>query len=443
MEVMQFTGPLLARKPGKPHSTGAAGGLVARCRGAAACALAVAAVAAARPSPAQALQDAPAAAVPAAAAHAPHGTLEQLYARYLSHGRGDVEMHLSPDGPRASARTHPNGDGSFTCHVSGLHVAHGSVEPTLATLLLAGVLLHEATHCQVTPYALDIRQEATGPSAQAAGSLVLLTLESISDARAVIELFRRDGAQAAGDFVALMLPRRLAVPSLGHNTAGALQAALRLVNEQPQAVHGDEQAFAAALNLGRSSAGHAVRRFMRQMGHAGAVEDAAFRGVAAALDAALERAAHAFRSGRYENNAATLRTSDAAASAGDYHFFVSQDGSIRTEPALGAEGARGVRALKTLMKSSEAPEHLLAIQWLEHEGALEAAALARARGAFGHLLRSFSAGLPGHTDQAVRIIAHTIRKTRRGEGLSALLDNAADALRQEQPSPDGTAAVPQ
>jgi hypothetical protein len=360
-----------------------------------------------------------------------HRTLEQLYAKYLSGGRGNAEIHLSTAGGTASARTRPNGDGSFTCHVFGLRPPGDNVEPHHALLLLAGVLLHEATHCQVTPYAMDLRPDADDPAAQAAASLVLLTLESISDARAVIELHRRDGAEAAQEFAAMMMPRRLMAGRLGHSTAGALRAALQLVSSEPQAVAGDEDAFVAAVRVGRASADQTFLRYARQTGYDQALATPAFQDIATGLDAALERAIQAFRSGRYENNAATLRISDEAASAGDYHFFVGRDGSTRTEPAVGAEGARGLGPLKALMASSQAPEHLLAVQWLEREGLLEAATLTQARGAFARLIQAFTDGTPGRTQRAASIITQALRKSRRGEGLSAVLESAADALKDD------------
>lgn len=280
----------------------------------------------------------------AALAQAPqdpaYRTIELLYTKFLSGGRGDVEIHLSPSGGHSGARVEPNGDGSFTCHVFGLQTPAGEIDSRPSMRMLAGTLVHEATHCLVTPYALGIRPDADDPASQIAGSLVLLTLESISDARAVIELYRKDGIEAAQEFAALMLPHRLMAASLGHSTAPALRAALQLVCTEPGTIQDDEQAFAAALRIGRTGAQYAFQRFARGTGRGEMLEAPGFKEVSTALDAALERAVLAFHSGRYENNAATLRASDAVASAGDYHFFIDTDGKIRTEPALGMEGVR-------------------------------------------------------------------------------------------------------
>ena len=267
-------------------------------------------------------------------------TLELLYTKFLSGGRSDVEIHLSPAGAQSGARIEPNGDGSFTCHVFGLHTPAGQIDARPSMRMLAGTLVHEATHCLVTPYALGIRPDADDPAAQIAGSLVLLTLESISDARAVIELYRKDGIEAAQEFAALMLPHRLMAASLGHSTAPALRAALQLVCTEPGTIQNDEQAFAAALRIGRTGAEYTFRRFARGTGRSDMLEAQGFKDVSTALDAALERAVQAFHAGRYENNAATLRASDQVASAGDYHFFIGPDGKTRTEPALGMEGVR-------------------------------------------------------------------------------------------------------
>jgi len=267
-------------------------------------------------------------------------TLELLYTKFLASGRSDVEIHLSPAGGRSGARIEPNSDGSFTCHVFGLQTPAGEIDSRPSMRMLAGTLVHEATHCLVTPYALGIRPDGDDPASQIASSLVLLTLESISDARAVIELYRKDGIEAAQEFAALMLPHRLMATSLSHSTAPALRAALQLVCTEPGTVQDDEQAFAAALRIGRTGAEYAFQRFARGTGRGEMLEAQGFKEVSTALDTALERAVQAFHSGRYENNAATLRASGEVASAGDYHFFVSADGKIRTEPALGMEGVR-------------------------------------------------------------------------------------------------------
>jgi hypothetical protein len=267
-------------------------------------------------------------------------TIELLYTKFLSGGRSDVEIHLSPSGGHSGARVEPNGDGTFTCRVFGLQTPAGEIDSRPSMRMLAGTLVHEATHCLVTPYALGIRPDADDPASQIAGSLVLLTLESISDARAVIELYRKDGIEAAQEFAALMLPQRLMATSLGHSTAPALRAALQRVCTEPGTLQDDEQAFAAALRIGRTGARYTFLRFARGTGRGEMLEAPGFQAVSAALNSALERAVLAFHSGRYENNAATLRASDAAASAGDYHFFIDTDGKIRTEPALGMKGVR-------------------------------------------------------------------------------------------------------
>ena len=137
----------------------------------------------------------------------------------------------------------------------------------------------------------------------------------------MIELYRKDGIEAAQEFAALMLPHRLMAASLGHSTAPALRAALQLVCTEPGTIQNDEQAFAAALRIGRTGAEYTFRRFARGTGRSDMLEAQGFKDVSTALDAALERAVQAFHAGRYENNAATLRASDQVASAGDYACY--------------------------------------------------------------------------------------------------------------------------
>ena len=322
--------------------------------------------------------------------------LAAWYARYLAGGRSDAEIHLASAGNHISARVRTQADGTVRCQVSGLSRA------------TAGVLVHEVTHCLVGPYiaALDVGDDS------AAQRLLQLTSESISDARAVIEVFRADGAAAAQALVAAMLPLRMNPSSASHATAAALQAALQLTRQAPETLATPSAAFAAAIAMGREAA---LQSLAQQPSRA--------------LDAALAQAQRAFDAGRYTNDAVTLHASNETMSAGDRHLFIEADGRIVERPTISAESAHGLEALQTMMAASQAPEHRLAVQWLLRQGMLEADSLTRVRSIFSRFLRSVGDGSAASVERVAQVLQGTIDEGPRGLDLSALLDEASDRVR--------------
>lgn len=313
--------------------------------------------------------------------------LADWYARYLAQGRSDAEIHLASDAGLTRARVQQRDDGSVRCQVSGLRQA------------TAGVLVHEVTHCLVGPYiaALEIDDEAQRQQ-------VALASENISDARAVIEVFRADGLAAAEALVATMLPQRLASTSASHATAAALKATLERIRQAPGTLATPQAAFAAALEIGARSAGAPID----------------------ALDSALARSRRAFEQGRYANDAFTLHATNDAPSAGDRHCFINADGQVSEMATLGSEGAHGLAALQALIAASSTPEHRLAVHWLQRQGRLDSASLERVRAIFGRFLRSVDGS---SADRVARVLEATIDSGPRGLDLSALLDEASDRLR--------------
>ncbi len=372
------------------------------------------------------------AAPPTDSADAVNHALVQAYARYLVGGRSEVEIHLSATGPLASARTRALGDGTFSCQVSGLQPVGGAPDPELSRLRLAGLLVHEVTHCQVSPYTSEIRREHGDAASAAATLLVQLTMESVADARAVFELFRVDGAQAAGRYVDSVLPQRQNPASPGHATATALRAALALAQSNPETIATAEQAFAAALQTGQAGAAQTLARQLAGQGAQTLMQSPEVSASAADLATALSRARTAFQAGRFDNRAATLRVSNDGVSASDAHFLVGADGALRTQPVLSAEGAHRAGLLAAMIGSRHGPEHRLAVQWLRRQGLLDTLTLPRASSAFARLLKTYSDGSPAQTAHMVLMLGQVIEACRPGDDLSAVLDNAADVLKDAQ-----------
>jgi hypothetical protein len=341
------------------------------------------------------------------------------YARYLAQGRSDVEIHLGSAGTSISARVRMQADGTALCQVSGLRRAS------------AGVLVHEVTHCLVGPYIAALRSDNEGPAGELADRLVQLSSESISDARAVIEVFRADGAEAAQDLVAAMLPQRIRSASASHTTAAALEAALRLTQQSPESLSKPSQAFAAAIAVGSEGARQTLAG---EPGTAELLQSAAMRETGRSLAAALARAHQAFEAGRYRNNAVTLHASNETMSPSDRHLFVDDDGVIVEKPTISAEGAHHLDALQDLMSASPSPEHRLAVQWLLRQGKLEIESLPRVRGIFGRFLRSVGDGSAASVERIAQVLESAISVGPRGLDLSALLDETSDRVRSTQPS---------
>jgi hypothetical protein len=328
------------------------------------------------------------------------------YARYLSQGRSDVEIHLGSAGVSVSARVRPQADGTVACQVSGLRRA------------TAGVLVHEVTHCLIGPYIASLSVVEGSP----ADRLVQLTSESISDARAVIEIFRADGAEAAQALVANMLPQRMNSTSASHVTAATLTATLQLTQQTPERLLTASKAFAAAIATGREGAWQTMNR------------EPSLRATREALDAALAQAQNAFDAGRYANDAVTVHASNETMAASDRHVFIDAAGSIIERPTISAEGAHRLQALQTLLSASQAPEHRLAVQWLLRQGKLDVESLPRVRSIFARFLRSAGDGSAASVERIAQVLEGTIAEGPRGLDLSALLDETTDRVRSAQPS---------
>jgi hypothetical protein len=260
---------------------------------------------------------------------------------------------------------------------------------------------------------------------------VQLSSESISDARAVIEVFRADGADAARDLVAAMLPQRIRPASASHATAAALRAALRLTQQSPDSLSTPSSAFAAAIAVGSEGARQTLAGDPET---ADLLQSAAMRETGRSLADALVKAQQAFEAGRFRNNAVTLHASNETMSPGDRHMFVGDDGVIAEKPTISAEGAHHLDALQGLMSASQAPEHRLAVKWLLRQGKLEIESLPRVRSIFARFLRSVGDGSAASVERIAQVLESAIVEGPRGLDLSALLDETSDRVRSTQPS---------
>ncbi len=354
--------------------------------------------------------------------------LRRTFALYLVGGRSDVQIHLSAAGPDPTARTRALGDGTHHCLISGLRPREPQPDREAARLMFASRLIHEATHCQTSPYASGLRQGDAGSAA--ADLLVALALESIADARAVLEVARVDGTAAARAAVDLTLAHRQGIASPAHQTSLALRHALALALDRPRSFLTAEQTFAAAIAIGQASALQTLPGLLEGIGHAPTAADSApVRAIAAAFATAMAQARQAFEHGRFDNRAATLHASDHELSRRDHHFYVGADGSITRRDVAGPEGAHLAVADADGAAADVPPPQRLAARWLRCQAALDAPALKSVSTSLANLIRNFSDGSAAQTARVVALLDTSIEHCRRGQDLSEWLDSAADLLK--------------
>jgi hypothetical protein len=229
--------------------------------------------------------------------------------------------------------------------------------------------------------------------------------------------------------VALLLPQRTNPVSFGHSTAAALRAALEHAQHLPQSLRTPAQAFAAALNIGRDSAWRTLADKLRVQGQQALLPSDGLQRNAEALRAALAQAQRAFDNGRFANNAFTLRMASDTVSAIDQHMFIDGPGPLRRASTISAEGAHSLDALRQMIGSSEAPEHVLAVRWLLHEGRLDVHSLARSRQIMGRFIRSLGGSSAAQMEHTTHVLGQAIAESRQGEDIAAVLDLAAERIR--------------
>jgi hypothetical protein len=331
------------------------------------------------------------------------------YARYLAHGRGEVEIHLIEAGDPTTARIQPRGDGSFSCEVAGLQKAS------------AEVLVHEVMHCQTAAWLGPLRASVDTPAE--VDAWVVLTAESISDARAVFEVWRVDGDAAAQALLARLRVLREPSRGTGHATQRALDAAQAEIARAPQLYRHAAMAFEAALRVGFESA-------TLEMAARGLPVPQAPR---LAIAQALAQAGQAYAGGRWSNATWTLH-----ARSGTRHYALGPDGAPNSMTGAGAAAPddAGQPAFAQAMlqaqasAEAEAPaETQLASRWLKRHGLLNAQSLQKSSLAFARFMRSAGSEDDLAAGRLVAVLSALIEQLPRGSDLGTLFDEAHDQWR--------------
>ena len=366
-------------------------------------------------------------------AQAKEVTAEQLhanFARYASVGKGNTEIQISMRGYDGSSITRENGDGTYTCMISGLGI-QGGINESLVEREMKGKFIHEYTHCLTAPYFNEPFSKPKSITESVAQNIVQLTEEGISDARALIELFRRDGHIVANEYAQFMIKERSASIKISHKTAHAITCAREVLDREPEVMRSDEHAFALALSCGKSGAQKTIQEILLASGLSDIMESAVLKSTLADIDASLLLAQDAFSKGRYDNNAVTIRHGYEGYKKGDYHVFIREDKSVEKIETLGTESANGYVELQSLIASSTQPEHRLAVMALRKHGKLSVRDLRIMSGHFSNFIRVVAQKMPQEEARAIRIIEEAITESTVGEGLDSVYNEATRRLQRE------------
>lgn len=351
------------------------------------------------------------------------------YARYASWGRSDTQITISLYGTRGSARVLPNTVGTFSCLVSGLGIPDDKAH-AFERIEQKGKLIHESTHCLVVPYTHTLPEDERDPLVRIANDLTMLMAESASDARAVIEIYRKDGISEANAYAAMLLVYRSKAKDVEHSTTLAVALARELVTYDSSRFQTDNDAFHTALTIARWSAESTIRRILSRNAHEEMMSSARVVATLRAMDKTVEDALSAFKNGRYENSAVTLRTNYEGRTLSDMHVFAGRDGGLRTESTLGVEHAHELLELRTLMLESKTPEEKLAVQALQKYGLLSKNNLEDTQTLFARWVKAFTHDAPLKHQAVCALIAKVIADTQEVENVGALYDKVTYELQR-------------
>ncbi len=349
------------------------------------------------------------------------------YFRYVFMGRSDSLITISLYGTIGSARVSQNSDGSFNCRVSGLAISADKVTAS-ERLEQRGKLIHESTHCLVVPYTRMLPDDGNDPLVRVANDLTILMAESASDARAVIEIYRKDGLSEADAYASMLIAYRSKATDVPHSTIEAIKLARELVTYDNKRVQSDSDAFYTALHIARWSAESTMRSILEEHGHDEMMSSASTVATLAAMDATVIEATRAFKNGRYENSAVTMREKYQGRAESDMHITLTSDGTLRPEPTLGDEHAHEIAELKTLIAASKTPEQLLAVEALTKYGLLSKNNLEDVQILFERWIRVFTKDNSTKREAARSVIAKVIADTKEIEGVSDLYDKVTYEL---------------
>lgn len=350
--------------------------------------------------------------------------VESIFSRYLAVGRNDVDVQISVLGTIGAAHIKQTENSSFTCSISGLGTKGENTEAS--RLVQKGKMIHEFTHCQISPYIGIAFKKPTDLPTQVAFDLTMLTHESISDARSIIEIYRKDGLSEATRYVDHLLLIRSKTDDITHSTTSAVTNTLKFISSSPEL--GDAAAFLNAIRIGRASAEETFRKLLSDNGHSEVMESVLIKKTMSELDTALWHAHVGFTSGQYKTNAITIRMKYEGYSPQDYHVFVDGSGTVSKESVIGLESAHGFDAFKTLITAPNTEEHRLAVLAITKHKKLSMRDLTITRTHFEQFVKNYSTQEPKNRQLVLQIIERVIDNSERAYGMDEVFNEITREL---------------
>lgn len=354
--------------------------------------------------------------------------VEQYFARYMANGKSNVEMQYSLAESDAGASGEPTDNHVHISMVSLYEVPDKIKLETEALREIAKrwVFIHESEHALILPH-LNPREPSTkAPIGQwVQFRLVQQVHENAADARAIIRIWKKDGSEIARALAEAIIPFRDG-DGPAHQTQCAIRETIAMLAEHPERVASDADEFRFVLDLAQTCALTTSSRLLADnVGKeraAALLQSPEVLRTLADIRAALARVAVDYVSGRFLNNAATIRFAkvEDKTSARDYHFYVGADNVLTRDAVFGGEGARGKQELLKAISSPGTPEKYFAIMAVQKVKSVTLDKLSDTEIVFTRFVNAFAGDSAERRARAFGIIALAIIDVDSREPLSAV-----------------------
>ncbi len=337
----------------------------------------------------------------------------------LVQGFGNTEIHIR--------QAHTQGSADFTaqhhrpvCTVRGFQPLL-STHPSMHDLETRGQLIHEMTHCLITPYwHPSLPDDTRTVEERLVTHLIITAGESIADARALIEIARHDGMETAHTYFQLMMTER-SRPSWHHQTTRALLSTYRMLKEQPDLVQNASDAFTASMRIGYLSAEEDLRLIISSRGLTKVWDNSLMQEYRSAIALSLDRAVDAFKESVDRIDGVAIHHTGEGVSSGDMYLINYGAGRYRFIPVIGPIGVKEYHELTQLMDEHTDTPSVLAIEALTRMRLLE-------RNALQSLAQEFRALTEKYGTDAEIVIRRHVQNLAIGSTPDTLLSDILRAV---------------
>ncbi len=342
--------------------------------------------------------------------------VEEFFVRYMANGRSNVEMQYTLAESDAHASGEHNDD---RVHMSTVSLYEVPPKMKLESELLKElakrwVFIHESEHALILPYLSPRKpRDDAHIGVWTQFRLIQQTHENAADARAIARIWKKDGSAGARALADAVIAFRDG-DGAGHQTQCAIREIIATLGERPELVASDADEFRYVLDVAERCAQETASRLLANSVGAEAaraiMQIPAVIQTIANIHTALARVVSDYESGRFQNNAATIRfaSTDGKSTVRDYHFYVHADGAITRDTVLGGEGARGKQELLEAMSAPSSPERFFAIEGVKKIGEVTRDKLKDTEIVFTRFVNTFAGTSPERRARAFGIIANVI-----------------------------------